>query len=226
MTADSIQTKVDNAIAEMASIADRMPGVVILHDLRDWSVAWMSDRGLRQLNISLEGITNLTAEEYYGNYFNSEDAKDYVPKILGLVERNNDEEFCTCFQQVRLSTHADWVWHMASTKVFLRDDENNPLLAITLAFPIDAMHHMTAKATRLLEENDFLRKNLQRFSGLSEREREVLRLMALGKSSVDTAEKLFISQNTVETHRKNIRQKLETTSYYELCEYARAFDLI
>ena len=226
MTSDPLQRKIDNCIAEIAPIAGKLPGVVILHDLRDWSVAWMSNRGLSELGISLEEITSLSAEQYYGTYFNGEDAKDYVPKILGFIEQDKEEDIITLFQQVRFASNSDWHWHFASTKVFERDEQNKPLLAITMAFPIDTMHHMAAKAARLLEENNFLRRNAIRFSSLSDRERQVLKLMALGKSATESAEELFISIHTVETHRKNIRQKLEVNSYYELCEYARAFDLI
>ncbi|RZM27378.1 MAG: response regulator transcription factor [Pedobacter sp.] len=186
----------------------------------------MSDWGLTQLNISLDYLTSLTAEQYYGTFFNAEDSADYAPKILRLLENDTDDEFCTAFQQVRVAAEADYKWHMSTSKVYIRDAKNRPLLVITLAFPIDTMHHMTAKANRLLEENNFLRKNIQGFSSLTTRERDVLRLLALGKSSTETAEVLFISQNTVDTHRKNIKQKLETSSYYELCKYARAYDLI
>jgi DNA-binding CsgD family transcriptional regulator len=220
------QETIDKAIAEIAGIADKLPGVIVIHDLRDWSVAWMAPRGLAQLGVTLEEITALTAEEYYGRYFNSEDSKDYVPKILNLLERNNNDDICTFFQQVRLAMNADWSWHMGSTKILAHDEEGKPLLAITMAFPIDAMHHMAVKAGRLLEENNFLRKNFHSYSELSKRELDVLRLMALGKSIPETAEALFISSHTVETHRKNIRQKLGTHSYYELGLYARAFDLI
>jgi DNA-binding CsgD family transcriptional regulator len=226
MNAELALRKINECIAEISPIADKFPGVIILHDLRDWSVAWMSNRGLKNLNISLEAITSLTSEEYYGTYFNAEDAKDYVPKILGFIEEDKIDDICTCFQQVRIASHADWYWHFASTKVYLRDDNNKPLLAITTAYPVDAMHHMTVKAARLLEENNFLRKNFHLYSQLSKRELDVLRMMALGKSVPETAEALFISSHTVETHRKNIRQKLGTTSYFELSQYARAFDLI
>ncbi len=221
-----LEDKIQRAIAEIAAIADKLPGVVVIHDLRDWSVAWMSPRGLAKLGASMEEITALTAEEYYSRYFNSEDSKDYVPKILGLLERNNDEDICTFFQQVRFRPDAEWAWHMASTKILTRDDDGKPLLTITMAFPIDAMHHMTAKAGRLLEENNFLRNNFHLFSKLSKREREILRLLALGKSAPETAEELFISLHTVESHRKNIRLKLKTNSFFELTQYARAFDLI
>ncbi|QEC75859.1 hypothetical protein [Mucilaginibacter ginsenosidivorax] len=37
-------------IAEVALITDKLPGVVVIPDLRDWSVAWMSARGLNHLS--------------------------------------------------------------------------------------------------------------------------------------------------------------------------------
>ncbi|MES3019209.1 MAG: helix-turn-helix transcriptional regulator [Bacteroidota bacterium] len=210
----------------VAAGAAKLPGVVIIHSIMDWTVSWMSDYGLKGLEISLDEVTKMSAQEYYGRFFNEEDSKDYVPKILGLLERNNDDEIVTYFQQVRISGKSDWTWHMSSSRIFMRDESGKPLYTITISFPIDAMHHMTSKAARVLDENNFLRRNFQRYSRLSLRECEVLKELALGKSSAETATELFISLSTVETHRKNIRKKLETTSYYELCQYARSFDLI
>ncbi|HEX8377260.1 MAG TPA: helix-turn-helix transcriptional regulator [Pedobacter sp.] len=226
MSENNINYIICQTISEIAAVADKLPGAVIIHDLRDWSVAWMSSRGLSGLGITLAEVTSLTAEEYYSTYFNKEDSQDYVPKILGLLEKNNDEDICTFFQQVRLKAQEDWNWYMSSVKILAHDFEGKPLLTITIAFPIDSMHHMTVKASRLLEENNFLRRNFHLFSKISKREREILQLLALGKSSSETAESLFISLHTVETHRKNIKAKLMTSSFYELCSYARAFDLI
>jgi DNA-binding NarL/FixJ family response regulator len=55
---------------------------------------------------------------------------------------------------------------------------------------------------------------------LSEREREVLRLLALGHTNQEIAEKLFISVRTAETHRAHIMQKLRLASRAELVRYA------
>jgi DNA-binding CsgD family transcriptional regulator len=217
---------ISSSIARVTDLAPELPGVVILHDIRTWTVAWMSPRGLAELGVTQDEITSLTADEYYFRYFNPEDSKDYVPKIMGLLERDNDGDICTFFQQVRFKVNEDWRWHMGSTRVFAHDAGGKPLLAITMAFPIDSMHHMTVKASRLLEENNFLRKNFHRFAGLTKREKEILKWTALGKSSIETADGLFISTNTVETHKKNLRRKLDTPSFFELCQYARAFDLI
>ncbi len=55
---------------------------------------------------------------------------------------------------------------------------------------------------------------------LSTREKEVLQLLAAGKSNRDIADLLFISISTVETHRNNIFQKLHLHNLAELILYA------
>jgi two-component system response regulator NreC len=55
---------------------------------------------------------------------------------------------------------------------------------------------------------------------LSEREREVLRLLALGHTNQEIAQLLYISVRTAETHRAHIMQKLRLSSRAELVRYA------
>jgi two-component system, NarL family, response regulator NreC len=61
---------------------------------------------------------------------------------------------------------------------------------------------------------------------LSDREREVLRLLALGHTNQEIAKMLYISVRTAETHRAHIMQKLRLTSRAELVRYALENDLI
>ena len=55
---------------------------------------------------------------------------------------------------------------------------------------------------------------------ISSREREVLQLLAEGRSTKEIATTLYISVKTVETHRKQIMQKLEVHSIAGLTKYA------
>jgi two-component system response regulator NreC len=55
---------------------------------------------------------------------------------------------------------------------------------------------------------------------LSDREREVLRLLALGHTNQEIAAQLFISVRTAETHRSHIMQKLQFSTRAELVRYA------
>jgi DNA-binding NarL/FixJ family response regulator len=81
-------------------------------------------------------------------------------------------------------------------------------------------------------------KNLNRFlSGIevnlkskdelfSQREREVLELLAEGRSSREIAERLFIAERTVESHRKNMILKGEVKNTVELIAFASSRGLI
>jgi two-component system, NarL family, response regulator NreC len=62
--------------------------------------------------------------------------------------------------------------------------------------------------------------------GLSERQVEVLRMIALGFTNAEIAESLFLSVRTVETHRAHIQQKLRLGSRSELVRYALEHGLI
>ena len=61
---------------------------------------------------------------------------------------------------------------------------------------------------------------------LSEREREVLRLLALGHTNQEIATMLYISVRTAETHRAHIMQKLRLSSRAQLVRYALDSGLI
>jgi two-component system response regulator NreC len=61
---------------------------------------------------------------------------------------------------------------------------------------------------------------------LSEREREVLRLLALGHTNQEIAEQLYISVRTAESHRAHIMQKLRLTTRAELVRYALSHGLL
>lgn len=56
--------------------------------------------------------------------------------------------------------------------------------------------------------------------GLSPRETEVLRLIALGHTSAEIARKLNLSRRTVETHRAHIHRRLGLATRAELVQYA------
>lgn len=64
------------------------------------------------------------------------------------------------------------------------------------------------------------------YESLSEREREVLKLLALGHTAKEVADKLALSQKTVETYRVRIMEKLNLNSRVDLVQYALARGLL
>ena len=61
---------------------------------------------------------------------------------------------------------------------------------------------------------------------LSEREFEILRLIALGHTNGEIADELYLSVRTVESHRSHIQQKLRMNKRSELVRYALERNLL
>lgn len=214
--------EISQYINNFAFYADHIPGVVIIHRITDLSVVYISKQGEEVLGTSLDELVKI-GSEWHNIFFNAEESKEYVPQIIGLLERNNINETLSLFQQVK--TCKGWQWYHTSMKIFIRDESGQPLLSIAVASPLDPSHDISIKVSRLLEENKFLRENAQKFQMLTSREKTIIKLIASGLNSRDIAEKLFLSVNTVETHRKNIRKKLEVDSSHRFGEFVRAFNV-
>jgi two-component system response regulator NreC len=63
-------------------------------------------------------------------------------------------------------------------------------------------------------------------NSLSEREMQVLRMVALGHTNTEIADRLFLSVRTVETHRAHIQQKLQLRGRADLVRYALTHGLL
>ncbi len=64
------------------------------------------------------------------------------------------------------------------------------------------------------------------YLGISERESDVLALLAAGHSNQEIADRLFISPNTVKTHLHNLYQRLEVSRRGQAVQKARSLHLV
>lgn len=96
---------------------------------------------------------------------------------------------------------------------------------------LDAIRHVAgggafirpAVATRLMQDYQArvdLGEEVDSYGRLTEREREILRLIAGGHTNTQIAQQLVISVRTVETHRANLMEKLGLQNRAELVKYA------
>lgn len=216
---------IDQKIAEIAASADLYPAVVIIHHVPTQTVRYMSRWGLDLLGTTLAELRAL-GPAFAPTYFNAVESDEYTARAFELIGEHGRPEVHSVFQQVRTNERPGWSWYLTSLRRLLADAQGQPLLLLALAVPLHPDNHFAAKVQRLIDENDFLRRHATIFSRLSARERVILRLLALGRSSQEIAEELFISVDTANTHRRNVRQKLGASTSFELAEYARAFDLI
>src|SRR6266851_7570205 len=129
---------------------------------------------------------------------------------------------------VILSMHSDESYVLRALKAgarayLLKDSAETDLISAIRAVSEGKAFFSPAISKMLVE--DYIRRLEQRgvedsYELLTTREREILQLLAEGKSNKDAAAILNLSQYTVETHRGNILQKLNLHSVPELILYA------
>ncbi|PLR76859.1 DNA-binding response regulator [Bacillus sp. V3-13] len=137
--------------------------------------------------------------------------KKQMPEIAILIlTMHDDEEYL--FRAIQAG---------ASGCILKSAPHDELLAAIESVARGDAYLHPSA-TKRLMEEyiENIKQGNADTYTLLSDREREVLTLIAKGFSNKEIAEKLVISVKTVETHKGNLMEKLQMKTRPELVAYA------
>jgi NarL family two-component system response regulator LiaR len=100
-------------------------------------------------------------------------------------------------------------------------------LGIWLALKLSKPKTITVEKQVFVTAGEFvLDKNQLTKLGMSNRELEVLELMAQGLSNQQIAEKLFVSLNTIKTHSSKVFEKLEVQRRTQAIEKAKRLSLI
>ena len=129
---------------------------------------------------------------------------------------------------VMLSMHSDESYVLralkAGAKGYLLKDSAETDLVQAIQAVSEGKSFFSPEISRMLVE-DYVREikargALDSYELLTPREREVLQLLAEGRSNKDISALLNLSQYTVETHRRNLQEKLNVRSLAELILYA------
>lgn len=174
---------------------------------------------------ALELIGSKSKEEFKNNWFFIEnvidtDSSNIIIKALKHFFKKPHEDFDMCYQIKTLKGQKKWVY--AVSRVITFTNENKPDFILTIGVEIEKMLQNQLNERLGLEASDLLKSNIniKLKSYLTEREQEVLNLVALGLESNEIAEKLYISVHTVKTHRKNLMRKLKVNNGSELMRFA------
>jgi two-component system, NarL family, response regulator NreC len=151
-----------------------------------------------------------------------------MPSLNGIEAARQITEAHPAIAIVMLSMHSDEGYVLralkAGARAYLLKDSAEEDLTRAIEAVRDGKSFFSPAVSKVLLQ-DYMRK-LQRagaedsYDLLSGREREVLQLVAEGKSSKEIAGMLNLSTYTVETHRSNIMQKLNLKGIPELILYA------
>ncbi|MDQ2950445.1 MAG: response regulator transcription factor [Acidobacteriota bacterium] len=151
-----------------------------------------------------------------------------MPNLNGIEAARQIASKLPGIAVVILSMHSDESYVLRALKAgarayLLKDSAESDLIGAIKAVTEGKAFFSPAISKMLVD--DYVRRLQQRgvddsYELLTTREREILQLVAEGKSNKDVANLLSLSVYTVETHRGNIMQKLNLHSVPELILYA------
>lgn len=157
-----------------------------------------------------------------------------MPKMDGIEATRQIRERFPDTEVVVLSMHAkkayiDQVLKAGAKGYVLKDSDEENLLSAIETVHNGGYYLDSPIAEQVLSDyfSDKSKRDLKKQSDpLSEREREVLRLLAEGHSNQEVADTLYISRKTVENHRANIVRKTGIQGQVGLTKYAARIGLI
>jgi len=150
-----------------------------------------------------------------------------MPDLNGIDAARQITRQAPDIKVIALSMHSDkkYVKEMlaAGASGYLLKDAAFEELGMAIATVLKNKTYLSPQITDTVVK-DYVNENVPKDSiastALSAREREVLQLIAEGKSTRDIAAKLYVSVKTIETHRKQIMAKLGLNSIAEITKYA------
>lgn len=189
-------------------LLSEQPDMEVVGEAADGEEAIAKTRELRPdlvlLDITMPGIGGLEALDRI---------KKEVPEVRVVVLTMHDDE--SYMERIMTSGGSGYVLKKAADTELLQ--------AIRAVREGGVYLHPTmtrALVSQLQRKSVAQEKQSHLESKLSEREREVLKLIAQGYTNKEIADMIFLSVKTVETHKAHIMDKLELRSRAELVRYA------
>lgn len=152
-----------------------------------------------------------------------------MPELNGIEALSQIRKLSPDTETLILSMHRSEKLVLAAIEAGARgylakDDADDHLLAAVEAL-LNHQSYFTSKIAMDAARADVVRGKSRRGS-LTPRQREIIQLLAEGKSNKEVASILNISVKTAETHRSNIMMRLDLHSFADLMHYAIRNEII
>ena len=143
---------------------------------------------------------------------------EYIPQLL---ERSPATRIVVLTMQTEPAYARDALRAGASAYVLKESAEDELVTAVKAA--VDGKTYLNPRVGAMIAAEPV---GTETDGGLTPREQEILRLLALGHTNGEIAEQLFLSRRTIETHRASIQRKLDLSTRAELTRYALEHKLL
>ena len=200
-----------------------IPGIKIIQRTDPFQNLFICKRGQKHFGLTGASFGYLPARDYRKIIFNPDGP--YTCQ-LGVTKCKDtslvEKKIYIRHDQLIEKGEADLV----IVHYFFPGDPDRNGFTFTQIIPLTFESWADPKAKRILEDMVFKKENEIKFAELTDRNKEVLALMVKCIKAKKIGERLFIGENTVNSHIKRIKEVLETNDKWEIIRYGLAFDLI
>lgn len=213
-----------NQLGQLQDVAELLPaGLMILRMMPEQLLIEFCS-GIRPVDITPPASNDVSrAKCDLIRYIPVPDRESFMKRIAEKTKKEDPAECFSLFQQLSPIHEGELKWHLFSFKLLTRETNGDEIILSAIITPISAEDNTMKKVLGILEENKLIKKYFPLYITLTQRERQVLNLLADGKTAKSIAGGLFISLHTAETHCKKIKAKLGAGSRMEMMQIARLF---
>lgn len=221
----SLERKIYKGEFSIEHVGDYLPGNVLVTDLNKLTTVYMNASGCNILKHSVEELNEL-GPEYFQRFFVPEEMGVLVPTYLNMQQEQDVSRVHNFVHRVKTMSDGSYKWYFASAKLLYTPGRDISDKMVVIVNEVNSLGNIARKINSVLEEDDWMKKNFKKLCRLSKREKEILGLLVCGNSSSEIADIYRLSKLTVNTHRRNISEKLEIKTFAGLYKFAVTFGLI
>lgn len=206
---------------DVKAIINRVPGMIILSKFQEIEIVYTNKKHEEFTGYSIDKIRK-ECSKYLDDIVHPislENVRKFLPEFYATQNFHQTTAFV---QYAQLADKTDYT----PIVTFTKPPKGLNGLVLRLAFLSKELSVVFPKIKQVVEMDHFKLSHFKRFQKLTEREVEILKLLANGYNNPEIANRLFLSRSTIETHRKHLKKKLEIRSFKDLMKYAFAFDLV
>ena len=178
---------------------------------------WYNQRGHELIGYSREEIDQLKYD-FLRTLIHPDD-HEIVPSSYCWHNSDHSEMTFICIYRIKPKSSTRYHWLYNQTVVIGFFEDGSPQRSLSVAMEISEVMHTDNQLNNALKEISRLQREL-RLSHLTTREKEILALIAKGKTDKEIASELFISITTAKKHRTNLIVKTEVKNTAELVAFA------
>lgn len=147
-----------------------------------------------------------------------------MPELTGLEAARRIRERLPDARVLILTMHdtqqiVEQVFRAGASGYLLKSDTNRELIQAIEAL-LEGRRYFTSRVARMVIDGFLRAQGVPAGDHLSAREREILQMIAEGRSTKEIAHRLHLSVKTAETHRTNLMRKIGARSVADVVRYA------